>query len=80
MRIATPVLVGSLAALCVLPAPVLAKNSEIQKADEKKAASPCQAYQLGPDGSWKPIACGEVGAKASPPQKSTARGVDERTR
>jgi hypothetical protein len=77
MRIASTIFVGSIAALCFV-APALARNSEAPKTDDKPASSPCQAYQQAPDGSWKPLPCGEMGAKAPTQQKSTTRG--ERTR
>jgi hypothetical protein len=76
MRIAKLIFVGSLAA--VVAAPTLAKNSDGQKTEDKKASPPCQAYQQAPDGSWTPLPCGETGAKA--PQKDTTRGTDQRTR
>ena len=75
MQIAKSIFVGSLAALILAAAPILAKNSE-GKTEEKPASNSCNAYQLAPDGSWTPLPCGEMGAKA--PQKDTARG--QRTR
>jgi hypothetical protein len=74
MRIAKSIFVGSLAAL--VAAPALAKNSDGQTTEDKQASASCQAYQKAPDGSWTPLPCGEMGAKA--PQKDTARG--QRTR
>ena len=76
MRIAKSIFVGSLAAL--VAAPALAKNSNGQKTEDKQASVSCKAYQLAPDGSWAPLPCGEMGAKA--PQKNTTRGTDQRTR
>jgi hypothetical protein len=76
MRIAKSIFVGSLAALVLVAAPALAKNSDGQKTEDKQASASCQAYQQAPDGSWTPLSCGEMGAKA--PQKDTARG--QRTR
>ena len=78
MRIARSIFVGSLAALVVAPA--LAKNSDVQKTDDKPASPSCQAYQQAPDGSWTPLPCGEMGAKTPTPQKNTARGTEQRTR
>ncbi len=72
MRIAQSIFVGSLAALVLVAAPALAKNSDGQKAEDKKASVSCQAYQKAPDGSCTPLPCGVVGIKA--PQKETARG------
>jgi hypothetical protein len=76
MRIAKSVFVGSLAALVLVAAPALAKNSDVQKTEDKPASASCKSYQRAPDGSWTPLPCGEMGAKA--PQKNTARG--QRTR
>jgi hypothetical protein len=78
MRIAELIFVGSLAALVLVAAPALAKNSEGQKTEDKPASASCNAYQRAPDGSWTPLPCGEMGAKA--PQKNTTRGTDQRTR
>jgi hypothetical protein len=80
MRIGKSVFVGSLAALVVVAAPALAKNSENQKAEDKPASASCQAYQQAPDGSWTSLPCGEMGGKPPTPQKNTARGTDQRTR
>jgi hypothetical protein len=76
MRIAKSIFVGSLAALVLVAAPALAKNSDGQKTEDKQASASCQAYQQAPDGSWTPLPCGEMGAK----QKDTARGTDQRTK
>ena len=74
MRIAKSIFVGSLAALLV-GAPALAKNSDGQKTEDKQASASCQAYQQAPDGSWTPLPCGEMSAKA--PQKDTARDASK---
>ena len=76
MRIAKLIFVGSLAALVLVAAPALAKNSDGQKTEDKPASTSCKAYQHAPDGSWTPLPCGEIGAK----QKDTARGTDQRAR
>jgi hypothetical protein len=75
MRIAKSIFVGWLAALVLAAAPALAKNSDGQTED-KQASVSCHAYQKAPDGSWTPLPCGDMDAKA--PQKDTARG--QRTR
>ena len=75
MRIAKSIFVGWLAALVLVAAPALAKNSDGQTED-KQASVSCHAYQKAPDGSWTPLPCGVVGIKA--PQKDTAR--EQRTR
>ncbi len=76
MRIAKSIFVGWLAALVLAAAPALAKNSDGQKTEDKQASVSCHAYQKAPDGSWTPLPCGDMDAKA--PQKDTARG--QRTR
>jgi hypothetical protein len=78
MRIAKLIFVGSLVALVLVTAPALAKNSDGQKTEDKPAPTSCKAYQRGPDGSWMPLPCGEMGAKA--PQKNTTRDTDQRAR
>ena len=78
MRIAKSIFVGSLAALVLVAAPALAKKSDGQKTEDKQASTSCKAYQQAPDGSWMPMPCGEMGAKA--PTKNTTRGTDQRTR
>ena len=45
MRIAKSIFVGSLAALVLVAAPALAKNSDSQKTEDKQASASCQAYQ-----------------------------------
>ena len=50
MRIAQSILVGSLAALILVAAPALAKNSDGQKAEDKKASVSCQRKRLPSDG------------------------------
>ena len=71
MRIARSVFVGSMAALALLTAPALAKNSNAQKADDKPASSSCHAYQRAPDGSW--IALPVPAARPSRSRHSEAR-------
>jgi hypothetical protein len=80
MRITPLIFTGSIAALAVLTAPALAKNSHAQKIDDTSAssASPtCHAYQQAPDGSWNPMPCQELGAtsQAQTQRKSAARGA-----
>jgi len=86
MRIARLIFTGSIAALAVLTAPALAKNSNTQKADDTSAssASPtCRAYQQAPDGSWTSLPCQENGSAPQPQtqHKSATRGpADEDAR
>jgi hypothetical protein len=80
MRIATVIFAGSVAALAHFATPVLAKNSETQKADDKQATSPCRAYQKAADGSWQEMPCQEMGAPAETKRKSATGNSDQRTR
>jgi hypothetical protein len=77
MRIA-PLIFTGFTALAVLTAPARAKNSHTQKIDDPPA-SPCQAYQQAPDGSWKSLPCQEMGAGAPQPHKSATRKTDQDT-
>jgi hypothetical protein len=85
MRIAHLIFTGSIAALAVLTAPALAKNSNTQKTEENSAStasSPCHAYQQAPDGSWNPVSCQEVGApsQAQTQHRSASQGSTEDAR
>jgi hypothetical protein len=85
MRIAHLIFTGSIAALAVLTAPVLAKNSNTQKTDDTStspASSACRAYQQAPDGSWNPVSCQEVGApsQAQTQHRSASQGSNEDAR
>ncbi|MBR0828121.1 hypothetical protein JQ596_21530 [Bradyrhizobium manausense] len=62
MRIASAA-TAAIMALAALTAPVLAKNSETQKAEDKSAASSCSAYQQADDGSWIQLPCKETGER-----------------
>jgi hypothetical protein len=80
MRIITVILAGSVAALFALATPALARHSETQKtAEEMTATSPCHAYQMAPDGSWKQLPCQEEGAAAQPTRKATTRSTADST-
>jgi hypothetical protein len=68
---------GSIAALAILTAPVLAKNSHVQPpAEERSAPSPCHTMQKGPDGAWVEMPCQEVGAPAQPQPRPTGRSAE----
>jgi hypothetical protein len=71
-----------LAAPVLLGAPVLAKNSNVPKNDDKASAPPsCQAYQQAADGSWVQRPCQEGSASQAPTQrKSATKAPDEETR
>jgi hypothetical protein len=79
MRIA-PLIFGGFAALVMLAAPALAKNSHTQKIDDQPASHSCQAYQQAADGSWAVLPCRELGANGQAQHKSVARKTDEDTR
>lgn len=76
MRIAQPIFVGSIAVLAFLASPALAASSSslnshaganAKQVDEEPAASPCHAYQKGPDGTWVEMSCHEgAGSVAAP--------------
>ena len=82
MRIAQWIFTGSIAALAVLTAPALAKNSNTQKIDDLSAASAsssCHAYQQAPDGSWTALPCQELGTTSQArPQHESARKESQR--
>ncbi|MDD1535939.1 MULTISPECIES: hypothetical protein [unclassified Bradyrhizobium] len=61
MRMIHVVFAGTLAAATVLTGPVLAKNSDSQKAEGNSPSSGCSAYQQAPDGTWEPLPCKEAG-------------------
>jgi len=66
----------SLAALALMSAPVLAKNSNAPPAEEKSTPSPCHSAQQGPDGSWIERPCEEVGSPAQPQPRRQGRGAE----
>jgi hypothetical protein len=83
MPIAKWVFVGSIAAAAILAAPVLAKDSHVQKTYDQSSSSssstspPCHAYQQAPDGSWTPLPCEEAGTTGQTQHKSSVRKTDE---
>lgn len=76
MRKSGIILLGSIAVLAVLSAPVLAKSSGAQKADDKSAASTCSAYEQAPDGSWTPRPCQETDSGSQTRKGATTRSGD----
>jgi hypothetical protein len=63
----------------VLTAPVLAKNSNAQKGEDKStSSSSCSAYQQAPDGSWEPLPCKETGERSQPQtqNRTSTQGAD----
>jgi hypothetical protein len=68
---------GAFVLATVLTAPVLAKNSDAQKGEDKSASPSCSAYQQAPDGSWEPLPCKETGERSQPQtQNRTPQGAD----
>ena len=84
MRIAKLIFIGSVAALAVLMAPALAKNSEPRKTDDQTTSSSCHSYQPAPDGTWTELPCQEIGGQKQQQQqtqhKSTTRSPEEEPR
>jgi hypothetical protein len=84
MRLGQAILFGSAAALLTLAAPTLARNSSAHshtaKATDTPAASSCQAYQQGPDGSLMQRPCQEMGSKTQAEPRSAAKSAIEETR
>jgi hypothetical protein len=69
MRTVNATLLGSIAALAILTAPVIAKTTDPkaadpQQTDQTSVSSRCVSYQQKPDGTWAALACQEVGAPA----------------
>jgi hypothetical protein len=80
MRIASAIFAGAMAALTVLAAPALAKNSAVQKTDEPSAASACHSYEQEADGSWKPVPCQELGPGQQAQHRPATGSADNATR
>ena len=78
MRITHLVFAGALVASTALTAPVLAKNADTQKGEDKATSSSCSAYQQAPDGSWEQLSCKETGERAQPQtqHKPVTQGAD----
>jgi hypothetical protein len=74
MRIASAIVIGSLAALAVLTTPVLAKHPEAPQTDDKPASPTCNSYEQDANGDWKPVPCqeGPEGATQRRPQPASA--------
>jgi len=69
------VFLGSLAALALMTAPVLARDSNARPAEDRPATSSCHTMQRGADGEWISIPCEEIGTPAQP-QPRSARGAE----
>jgi hypothetical protein len=59
-------LLGSLLALGVMTAPVLARHANTPPADQKPVSSSCHTMQRMADGEWVSIPCEEMGSPAQP--------------
>jgi hypothetical protein len=79
MRIIHVVFAGAFAVATVLTAPVLAKNSDAPKGEDKSTSSSCSAYRQAPDGSWEPLPCKETGERGQPQtqNRTPQQGADQ---
>jgi hypothetical protein len=77
MQIKYAIFVGAVAALASLTTPVLAKNSDAQKSDDKSTSSACHAYETAADGSSIQLPCEELGPKEPTQHKSATRSTDQ---
>jgi hypothetical protein len=71
---------GLLVALVALTAPATARNSGVQKNDEKPVSASCHSYVQNPDGSWTPVPCQAIGSGTQSQHKSPPKGEDDPTR
>jgi hypothetical protein len=76
------VFAGAIAAATVLTAPVLARNADAQKGEEKATSSYCSAYQQAPDGSWEQLPCKETSGREQPQtqHRTSPQGADREER
>ena len=77
MRSISTIFLGSFAALSMLTAPVLAKNSGAQTTDSEQTSPSCHAYGQNPDGTWKQLPCEELGSGSKSQPKSSGRSTDQ---
>jgi hypothetical protein len=80
MRIKHAMVFGSVAALAVLAAPSLARNSQAQRSGEQPATTStpsCHSYQQEADGSWKQLPCRELGSGDRSQHKPSAQTTDD---
>lgn len=80
MRIAPTAL--ALMAIVALIEPVLAKNSNAAKGEDKSAASSCSAYQQAENGSWTQLCSKETGERdqTQTQHRTPAPGSEQETR
>ncbi|MDA9421354.1 MULTISPECIES: hypothetical protein [Bradyrhizobium] len=76
------VFAGAIAAATVLTAPVLARNADAQKGEERTTSSSCSAYQQAPDGSWEQLPCKETSGREQPQtqHRTSPQGADREER
>ncbi|MBJ7402242.1 MAG: hypothetical protein JHD07_02665 [Bradyrhizobium sp.] len=72
------VFAGAIAAVAVLTAPVLAKDPDAQKGEDKSTSASCSAYQQAADGSWEPLPCKAIGERGQPQtqNRGSPQGAD----
>jgi hypothetical protein len=83
MRMTHLIVAGVLAVSAALATPAQAKNSDVQKGEDKTTSpASCSAYQQAPDGSWEPLPCKEAGERDQPQtqHRSSPRGRDREER
>jgi len=79
MRITQLIVAGAVLALAAT-GPVLAKNAESRKTDDKStSSSACHAYQKADDGSWIERPCEESGGGQSQ-HRPAAKGMEDEPR
>jgi len=79
MRIKNATFAVSFAALAVITAPALAKNTGAPKSDDKSNSSSCHAYQQAADGSWTQLPCQELGSAGQAQRKPAVRTEGDET-
>jgi len=74
MRRASAIVIGTLTALAVLTAPVLAKKPETPPTEDKPASATCHSYEQDANGDWQPVPCqeGPAGVAQRRPQPAGA--------
>jgi hypothetical protein len=80
MRFKGLILAISLAALASLATPLLAKDTGVQKSEEKATSSSCHAYEQAPDGSWRALPCAEIAPAGQTQHKGAVRNREEEPR
>ena len=74
MRIASAIFAGSIAALAVLTAPALAKDSNAPKTGDQSASPACTSYEQTLNGEWKPVPCQEGSGTQTQHKSATSSG------